>query len=169
MTYVNDKSRESAPGQGSTFSFTLDLPPVSSPATPTSLLPSGMRVLLAEDNPVDRKLAQLMLRKEGVELCMVETGIQALEILDRETFDLAILDMQMPDMDGLETALRLRQREREQHRPALPLVAMTAFSQSGDPERCFAAGMDSFLGKPFTAETLRQALHTALEKHRPEG
>ena len=162
-------SVESAPGQGSTFSFTLDLPPVSSPATPTSLLPSGMRVLLAEDNPVDRKLAQLMLRKEGVELCMVETGIQALEILDRETFDLAILDMQMPDMDGLETALRLRQREREQHRPALPLVAMTAFSQSGDPERCFAAGMDSFLGKPFTAETLRQALHTALEKHRPEG
>ncbi len=103
-----------------------------------------LRVLLAEDHPVNQKLAVRLLEKRGHSVVVAGDGRQALAALDRQPFDLVLMDVQMPDMDGYETAGRIRRAEQGGGR-RLPILAMTAYAMKGDRERCLAAGMDDYV------------------------
>ncbi len=111
------------------------------------------RILLAEDNVVNQRLAARILEKAGHSVVVVGNGKDALTALQKETFDLVLMDVQMPEMDGLETTRTIREHERDTHRH-LPILAMTAHAMIGDRERCIAAGMDSYLSKPIRAADL---------------
>ncbi len=120
-------------------------------ATPAAeSAPAGLRILLAEDNLVNQQLERKLLERRGHHVTIAATGRQALECLDREIFDLILMDLQMPDMDGLEAteAIRLRERETGIH---TPIIALTARTMQEDRDRCLAAGMDAFITKPIQA------------------
>jgi PAS domain S-box-containing protein len=119
--------------------------------------PRALRILLAEDNPVNQKVAVALLERRGHAVTVAGDGASALATLERQEFDLALLDVQMPVLDGLETAGRIRLRERETGRH-LPLIAMTAYAMKGDRERCLAAGMDGYIAKPVRAAELFAAI-----------
>jgi signal transduction histidine kinase/ligand-binding sensor domain-containing protein/CheY-like chemotaxis protein len=110
----------------------------------------GLRILLAEDNPINQRLATRLLERRGHHVVTAATGRQALEILARESFHLILMDVQTPDMDGLETTRAIRAGE-ESSFTRTPIVALTAHTMKGDRERCLAAGMDAFLTKPIDA------------------
>jgi signal transduction histidine kinase/DNA-binding response OmpR family regulator len=113
----------------------------------------SLRVLLAEDNSVNQKLASRLLEKRGHHVTVVCDGQVALDTLERESFDLVLMDVQMPVMDGFEAAAIIRQREHGSGRH-LPVIAMTAHAIKGDRERCLAAGMDGYVSKPIRASEL---------------
>jgi PAS domain S-box-containing protein len=115
-----------------------------------------LRVLLAEDNLVNQKVAQAMLRKLGVEADVATNGLEALDALLGVSYDLVLMDCQMPEMDGFEASRRIRDRERGSRR--IPIVAMTANAMVGDRERCLESGMDDYIPKPVRMEDLRRAL-----------
>jgi CheY-like chemotaxis protein len=108
---------------------------------------SGLRVLLAEDNPVNQKLLHLLLSRWGCSVEVVATGKQALAAVAQKTFDVALMDVQMPDVDGITVTAEIRQRE-EPGSARLPIIAITAHAFEEDRRRCLAAGMDDFLSKP---------------------
>ncbi len=117
------------------------------------------RVLVAEDNPVNREVAAAMLESLGVACATAENGLAALEQVSRESFDLVLMDCQMPEMDGFEATGEIRRRQREGRlRRTLPVVALTANAVEGDRERCIGAGMDDYLSKPFTRDQLAAVL-----------
>jgi len=110
--------------------------------------PVGVRILLAEDNKINQRVACGVLEKAGHQVQIASNGKIALELFENHTFDLILMDVQMPEMDGFEAVAIIRQRE--QHRTVrVPIVAMTAHAMAGDRERCIAAGMDDYLSKPF--------------------
>jgi signal transduction histidine kinase/ActR/RegA family two-component response regulator len=113
----------------------------------------SLRILLAEDNIVNRRLAQRVLEKEGHHVVSAEDGRQALAILDREPVDLVLMDVQMPGMDGLEATRVIRQREKS-GKAHLPIVALTAHAMAGDREQCLGAGMDAYVTKPVQTSVL---------------
>ncbi len=120
------------------------------------------RILVAEDNLVNQRVAVRMLERRGHQVLVAGNGREALETLDREHFDVILMDVQMPLLDGLETTRRIREREQGTGRH-IPIIAMTAHAMKGDREQCLAAGMDDYLAKPInTAE-----LYTVIEKHSP--
>jgi PAS domain S-box-containing protein len=122
---------------------------------PTAVL----RVLLAEDNAVNQRLAVRMLEKRGHRVMVAANGREVLEVLEKESFDLVLMDVQMPEVDGFEATVALREKEREQNRGAhLPVVALTAHAMKGDRERCLAAGMDGYLAKPIRSHELDEIL-----------
>jgi len=110
-------------------------------------------ILLAEDNIVNQKVAVRFLQRHGFRVSVVENGIEALEALEQGTYDLVLMDIQMPLMDGLEAVQLLRQRE-EAGGSRTPVVAMTAHAMYGDRERCLEAGMDGYVSKPFKIDEL---------------
>ena len=114
-----------------------------------------LRILLAEDHPVNRKLARVMLERAGHRVVAVKNGQAAIEALEREPFDLILMDVQMPEMDGL-TATRLI-RERPEWAD-LPIIAMTAYALKGDRERCLEAGMNDYVSKPIREDELFAAI-----------
>jgi two-component system, sensor histidine kinase and response regulator len=114
---------------------------------------SPLRVLLAEDNLVNQRYAAQLLRNEGHEVAMAVDGRQALEMLQRQRFDLALMDVQMPEMSGLEVTRRVREAEAGGER-RLVIVALTARAIKGDRDECLAAGMDDYLSKPFKRQEL---------------
>jgi two-component system sensor histidine kinase/response regulator len=125
---------------------------------PRALVPGApestrCRILLAEDNLVNQRVASRILEKAGHHVAIVSTGLEALAALKRETFDLIVMDVQMPDMDGYETTAAIRASEagKDEH---IPIIAMTAHAMTGDRERCLAAGMDSYISKPIRAQDL---------------
>ena len=118
--------------------------------------PLKVRVLLAEDNLINQKVALIMLRKFGIEADVVATGMEALDALVGVSYDLVLMDCQMPQMDGYEATRRIRERERGSRR--LPVVAMTANAMVGDRERCLEAGMDDHIPKPVRVDALQRAL-----------
>ena len=134
--------------------------------TPSSLRPPGQRVriLLAEDNKVNQRVAVRMLEKDGHQVIVVGDGHQALAALEREDFDLVLMDVQMPEMGGLEATAAIREKEKSTGRH-LPIVAMTAGAMQGDQEKCLAAGMDGYLSKPVRSQELREIVetHTAVK------
>lgn len=122
------------------------------------------RVLLAEDNPVNQEVASAMLQRVGVSMKIANNGQDAFDLLQLESFDLVLMDCQMPIMDGFEATACIRQREAEMGIPAIPIIALTANAISGDREHCLAQGMDDYLSKPFAQEQL----HALLARWLPE-
>jgi GAF domain-containing protein/CheY-like chemotaxis protein len=128
-------------------------------AEPSSGAPLGerhpLRILLAEDNQVNRKLALRLLSQLSYQASVAENGKQAIEALERDDYDLVLMDVQMPEIDGLEATRRIRARWPER---ALRIVAMTANAMAGDREACLAAGMDDYIAKPIRPAELAAAL-----------
>ena len=112
-----------------------------------------MNILLAEDNPVNQFLTVRLLEKEGHRVEVVVNGRAALAALDADNFDLALMDLQMPEMDGFETTAIIRERERTSGHH-LPIIALTANAMVGDAERCLDAGMDGYVSKPVDVRRL---------------
>ena len=112
-----------------------------------------VRVLLAEDNPVNQRVAQRILEKQGHQVVVATNGREALEAIANGNFDLVLMDVQMPEMDGLEATAAVRERER-QSGIHIPIIAMTAHAMTGDRERCLSSGMDDYLSKPIHAKQL---------------
>jgi two-component system sensor histidine kinase/response regulator len=126
----------------------------------------GLKILLAEDNAVNQMLAKRLLEKLGHRVAVVGDGPEALAALDREEFDLVLLDIQMPGLDGFEVALAVRRREQETGR-RLPLIALTAHAMQGDRERCLGAGMDGYLSKPINPAQLRAVIDEVMTRTAP--
>ncbi|MGP1676794.1 MAG: response regulator [Burkholderiales bacterium] len=120
------------------------------------------RVLLAEDNPVNQQVAVAMLEALGCACDVVGNGVEALEAIARERYDAVLMDCQMPVMDGFEAARRLREQEAASGAARLPVIALTAHALEGHREQCLAAGMDSYLSKPYTREQLGQELRQCI-------
>ncbi|HEY7326466.1 MAG TPA: PAS domain S-box protein [Gemmataceae bacterium] len=116
-----------------------------------------LRVLLAEDNIVNQRLAVRILEKRGHSAVVACNGKEALDLLERERFDLVLMDLEMPEMSGFEATAAIRARERETGRH-IPILALTAHAMKGDRERCLAAGMDGYVAKPVQARELYQAI-----------
>jgi two-component system, sensor histidine kinase and response regulator len=116
-----------------------------------------LRVLLAEDNVINQKLATRLLEKRGHSVTVAATGLEALDAIGRGVFDLVLMDVQMPDMDGLEATQIIRRREQGTGR-RLPVIAMTARAMKGDRESCLDSGMDGYLAKPIQPRELFEAL-----------
>jgi CheY-like chemotaxis protein len=121
----------------------------------------GSRILLVEDNPVNQKVACLMLQKQGYRVTLADNGKTALDLLASEDFDLVLMDCLMPLMDGFEATHRLRSGGTVRN-PAIPVIAMTANVMEGDREACLSAGMDDYLPKPFNEEILSEVLRRHL-------
>jgi CheY-like chemotaxis protein len=117
----------------------------ASPRTRRAMLP--LHILLAEDNRVNRMVATRLLQREGHTVVAVEDGAEALRALAREPFDVVLMDVQMPNADGLETTAAIRAQERATG-SHVPIVALTAHALKGDQERFLAAGMDAYVAKP---------------------
>jgi two-component system, sensor histidine kinase len=158
------RSRE---GQGSTFYFTAgfrlpqpdgEVEPRDQAGAPTLDLDRKLKVLVADDNQVSRKLASRLLERRGHKAACVENGAQALSLLDTETFDLVLMNIQMPVMNGLEATRRIRGGQCQATPASVPIVALTAHALLGDRERFLAAGMDEYLAKPLSAKTFFQTV-----------
>jgi CheY-like chemotaxis protein len=134
-----------------------EAPAAPAPAETASSPASGLHILVAEDNPVNQKLAVALLEKEGHRVTLVGDGGEAVAALDRPEFDLVLMDVQMPAMDGLEATRRIRQREQGSGRH-VPIIAMTAYAMKGDRELCLGAGMDAYVSKPVRAKELFGAI-----------
>jgi CheY-like chemotaxis protein/HPt (histidine-containing phosphotransfer) domain-containing protein len=119
-----------------------------------------MKVLLAEDNALNRKLATALLQKSGHHVVATENGQQALDVLERENFDLVLMDIQMPVLDGLDATRAIRAKEQSSG-SHLPIIALTAHAMKGDRERCLAAGADEYVTKPIRTPDLLAAIDRA--------
>jgi CheY-like chemotaxis protein len=119
------------------------------------------KVLLAEDNPVNRAVAVRLLEKRGHKVTVAANGREATECFRREAFDCILMDVQMPEMDGYEASMAIRQAERDTG-GHVPIVALTAHAMKGDLDRCLASGMDAYLSKPIRPPDLYAMLETNL-------
>ena len=111
----------------------------------------SLHILVAEDNAVNQRLAQRLLEKRGHRVQIVGDGAQAVEAVNRNRFDVVLMDVQMPEMDGFQATAAIRARERSTG-DHIPIVAMTAHAMRGDRERCLEAGMDDYISKPLKVE-----------------
>ncbi len=166
---------ESEPGCGSQFHFTAQFGAAYLSERPPGATPIAqryadvvrdpsecLRVLLAEDNAVNRKVATRLLEKRGHQVDVTANGKQALAALEKETYDLVLMDVQMPEMDGFEATRTIRAMEKgtASHQQ---IVALTAHAMMGDRERCLEAGMDGYLTKPIHPQELDQILESCLK------
>jgi CheY-like chemotaxis protein len=158
---------ESVAGEGSTFHVSVRVCPAAAPVARVAVpleaappaAPRALRVLVAEDNRVNQLVISRLLDKQGHHVTLCSDGRQALAALDIQEFDLVLMDVQMPEMDGFAATAEIRRREAQ--RPGcrrLPIVALTAFAMNGDRDRCLAAGMDDYLSKPINGEQLAASL-----------
>jgi CheY-like chemotaxis protein len=160
-------------GEGSTFSFTirvglplrqknrdtLKLPRVGKEG---SLIDSTLRILVAEDHPVNQRVLKAQLATLGLSADFVEDGQQVLDLWDQDKrYDILFMDVRMPRLDGQETSRRIRSRESGINRPPCHIVALTADALKEDEQKCYAAGMNTFLTKPVQMEALKEVLAKA--------
>jgi signal transduction histidine kinase/DNA-binding response OmpR family regulator len=164
---------DSVVGQGSTFHVTLRLTRATTPIPTSVPLPDdtpvglrALRVLVAEDNRVNQLVIGRLLDRQGHRVIFCANGLEAVAAVETQPFDLVLMDVQMPEMDGLAATAAIRRRE-AQHAGSrrLPIVALTAFAMNGDRDRCLAAGMDDYLSKPIK----RDELAAVLERRCGEG
>ncbi|HXE81160.1 MAG TPA: response regulator [Vicinamibacterales bacterium] len=120
--------------------------------------PHRLSVLLAEDNPVNQRLAARILEKMGHQVVIAANGAEAVELAERQTFAVILMDVQMPELDGYAATARIRAREAELRRPRTPIIGITAHAMKGDREKCLASGMDDYLAKPIKSVELRETL-----------
>lgn len=125
-----------------------------------------MHILLAEDNPVNQKVALRMLERIGFSADVANNGLEALNALEQKTYDIILMDMQMPEMDGLEATRRIVDKYDESSRPYI--IALTANAMQGDRERCIAAGMNDYISKPIRMEDLHEAFDRCPVKPKAE-
>ena len=133
------------------------------PDTGVSGIRAGLDILLAEDNRTNQLVAVGILQKQGHRVVIAENGRRALEILEKENFDVILMDVQMPTMDGFEATAAIR-RKQSRTGKYTPIIAMTAHSMEGDRERCIDAGMDDYISKPIQGTLLRDLLKTHCHK-----
>jgi signal transduction histidine kinase/CheY-like chemotaxis protein/HPt (histidine-containing phosphotransfer) domain-containing protein len=133
----------------------VDIPREPAPSTPPT---RSLRILIAEDNLVNQKLVTIFLEKLGHSSSVVSNGREAVDAVAREAFDLILMDVQMPEMDGFEATSCIRQ---SQTCPRIPIIALTAHAMKGDRERCLSNGMDGYVAKPIRMEELRAAIAAA--------
>jgi signal transduction histidine kinase/ligand-binding sensor domain-containing protein/CheY-like chemotaxis protein len=158
---------ESEPGKGSRFHFTARFEPVADPRrlpnpVPLPRMPdqaagAALRILLAEDNPINQKLAKRAIEKMGHSVHVASNGLLAAEEAARQTFDLILMDLQMPEMDGFESAATIRKAESPLGRHT-PIVAMTAHAMQGDRENCLLSGFDDYISKPVDLQVLARTI-----------
>ncbi len=167
----------STEGLGSTFTFALDMAIAENqsrqqrqvlqiPAatleqnhSEETVFPDSIQVLMAEDNVVNQKVTISMLKKIGIQrIDVAEDGCKAVSMNSSQTYDLILMDCQMPQMSGYEATGIIRQQERAQQLPPIPIIAMTANAMTEDREKCLAAGMDDYLSKPVKKEELKKTL-----------
>lgn len=160
---------ESRPGHGSRFFFSIPLPatevkPAHAVAEDAAEpFPRGLRILVAEDNEINRRALESLLRRDAHFLRFASDGAEAVEKARAERFDAILMDVQMPGVDGLEATRRIREIEAAEKRSRTPIIALTAHAFPEDVRRCLAAGMDAYLAKPYHIDDLRRMLaqHTA--------
>ena len=138
---------------------------VSGPRQVTPML----RILLAEDNSVNQIVATRLLEKRGHTVVAVGNGREAVSAVGTQIFDLALVDLQMPEMDGLQAVSLIRQREETMGKPRLPIIALTAHAMRGDRERCLAAGMDGYITKPINKTELLSTIDSVVQNSPPVG
>lgn len=151
--------------KGARFYFTLELQrtedvETESQETPDHTTIQGLRVLLVEDNEINRFMAQTILEQWKCAVVCVENGVYALEQLENNAFDLILMDMQMPELDGIETTRIIR----GSISGTIPIIALTANAVKGEQEKCMEAGMNSFISKPFKQEDLLRIILATIDK-----
>jgi len=164
---------DSRPGQGSTFWFSVPLERAAASAKPVVVTTANpapnrarLRILLAEDNKINQQYATVILNRAGHHVTIAENGHQAVEAMGCGTFDLVLMDIQMPGMDGMEATRRIRALPAPKN--AVPIFAMTAHAMRGAAEEYIAAGMNDYVSKPFQAAILLAKLDRLAEGHQPE-
>ncbi|WP_293682412.1 GAF domain-containing hybrid sensor histidine kinase/response regulator [uncultured Phenylobacterium sp.] len=163
----------STPGEGACFTLSLELQGLAgdqvSPQVdddpPELFTLGGIRILVAEDNPINRRVQQLILGAVGADVTLVENGLEALDAYVNSRFDFVLMDVQMPSMDGLESIRRIREHERSAHLLRTPIYTLSAHASSEHVLASLEAGADDHLTKPISSETLIQALVVGLTKH----
>ena len=128
-----------------------------------------LRVLVAEDNAMNRKVALGLLRRRGHHVVAAENGERVLAALGRESFDVILMDVQMPGMNGLDATAAIREREQTRGLPHTPIIAFTAHAMNGDRERCLQAGMDGYVSKPVEADELFEAIESVGNRTTSDG
>ncbi len=124
----------------------------------------SLNVLIAEDNELNQKLISRLVQNKGHKFTMAENGKECIEALKKDTYDIILMDIQMPEMDGIEATLTIRKDTSGQFDPQIPIVAVTAYAFSEDRERCFNAGMNDFIPKPINNEKLQSVLEKIIKK-----
>jgi CheY-like chemotaxis protein len=139
---------------------------VSEPAAGPAGAPTRvLRILLVEDHPVNQMFAARLLEKRGHQVAVAANGREAVAAVARDHYDLILMDVQMPEMDGFEATAAIRNGE--EPGTHIPIVAMTAHTMKGDRERCLAAGMDSYISKPVRPEELDRAIAAVVAQEVP--
>lgn len=165
---------QSEPGKGSTFSFTADFQPgdkdkvqtdsqETAQAVPDKPI-SSLNILLAEDNLLNAKLAEVFIKRIGHKSAIAYNGKEALEALSRESFDLVLMDLEMPEMNGLEATRQIRNGQAGEQNRNIPIIAMTAHALSEFREKCKEAGMNGFVTKPVNYNTLNEGIQKTMNK-----
>ncbi|MFN7937303.1 MAG: ATP-binding protein [Bryobacteraceae bacterium] len=156
---------ESELGRGSTFSFTIEMPVLDEmPAQPlaaTPHLPQGLRILLCEDNAVNQRVAVKMLEMLGHEVTVAHNGREGVALFEKGEYDVVLMDLMMPELDGTDAAREIRTMENGRR---TPIIALTASAFREDIERCVAAGMDGHIAKPFVQAALIAEMSRVLTK-----
>jgi len=148
--------------------LTVDHEPAAPAVTPMRAA-RRLRVLVAEDNPVNQKLAQHLLERRGHTPILVGNGREAVETTRHDNFDLVLMDLQMPEMDGFEATAAIRARERETGIPRVPIIALTAHAMQGDRQRCLDADMDGYVAKPIKPVELFEVIDRVIASQVAEG
>jgi PAS domain S-box-containing protein len=160
---------ESIPDVGSEFHFTVGLHATAGtgavkarPAAPAKR--KDLRILIAEDNPVNQEVAGTMLRRRGHHVDIVGNGREAVDTVAKQRYDVVLMDLQMPILDGLGATAEIRANEKGKR---VPIIALTANAASGERDKCIAAGMDDYVAKPFRAVDLIEAVEAAAAPNEP--